>query len=149
MDEELIAPCGMNCGLCSGYLAFKYDVKGKGIRMPYCTGCRPRDKKCAFLKKKCKLLLENKVNYCYECHDFPCSILDHLDKSYQTNFRMSMIENLNYIKKYGINQFLDREYEKWKCIECGKVICCHNGICFNCGIDKLKGKKNKYRWEDN
>ncbi|MFC1995459.1 DUF3795 domain-containing protein [Chloroflexota bacterium] len=51
MNEELIAPCGMNCGICSGYLASKYDIKSKGIKMPYCIGCRPRDKKCAFLKK--------------------------------------------------------------------------------------------------
>ena len=61
---------------------------------------------------------------------------------------MSMIENLDYIKQHGLEQFLDREDEKWKCIECGKVICCHNGICFNCGIDKLINKKVKYRWED-
>jgi hypothetical protein len=44
--EKLIAPCGMNCGICSGYLASKYDIESKGIKMPYCIGCRPRDKKC-------------------------------------------------------------------------------------------------------
>ena len=149
MNVNLIAPCGMNCGICSGYLALKYDVKSKGIGMPYCAGCRPRDKKCAFLKKRCELLLENKVYYCYECNDFPCHLLIHLDNRYKANYRMSMVENLDYIKQHGIQQFLDKEDEKWKCIECGKVICCHNGICFNCGIDKLKNKKVKYRWEDN
>jgi hypothetical protein len=51
MKEELVAPCGMNCGVCSGYLAFGHDVKAQGIRMPYCKSCRPRDKKCTFLKK--------------------------------------------------------------------------------------------------
>ena len=117
--------------------------------MPYCAGCRPRDKKCAFLKKGCELLLENKVEYCYECPDFPCSKLRRLDKRYQANFKMGMIENLEYIKEHGINRFIDREYNKWKCMECDGVICCHSGICFNCGIEKLKNKKNKYRWEDN
>jgi hypothetical protein len=28
------------------------------------------------------------------------------------------------------------------------AIFCHNGICFNCGLDKLKNKEKLYRWED-
>jgi len=148
MNEELIAPCGMNCGICSGYLAFKHSLKSKGIRMPYCIGCRPRDKKCAFLKKRCNLLLSGQLQYCYECQDFPCERLRHLGKRYQSLYRMSMIENLRYIQKSGINKFLIKEQEKWKCSECGGVICCHNGICFNCGLDKLAKNKNRYRWED-
>lgn len=149
MNEELVAPCGMNCGICSGYLSFKHDVKSRGIKMPYCTGCRPRDKKCAFLKKRCDLLSKGKVKYCYECNDFPCKRLLHIDKRYKTLFRMSMIENLEFIKKNGIRKFLEREEERWKCPTCGGVICCHNGICFDCGLDKLRTNKKRYRWEDN
>ena len=148
MNEVLIAPCGMNCGICSGYLAHKYDAKSKGIRMPYCTGCRPRDKKCAFLKKRCNLLLSYKVQYCYECSDYPCERLRHIDNRYKKYFRMSMIENLEFIKENGIKQLLKKEQEKWKCPECEAVICCHNGICFNCGLDELRNKKKLYRWED-
>ena len=148
ISEELVAPCGMNCGICSGYLGLRRDVKDAGIRMPYCTGCRPRDKQCAFLKKRCDLLLNNGVEYCYECEDFPCTRLQHLDKRYRTFYRMSMIENLEYIKKKGIKEFLAREKEKWKCPKCGAIICCHNGICFNCGLDRLREKKKLYRWED-
>jgi hypothetical protein len=148
MNEELIAPCGMNCAICSGYLAFKHDVRSKGIRMPYCKGCRPRDKKCAFLKKECELLLNNKVHFCYDCDIFPCERLIHLDKRYRTNFKMSMIENLEFIKKNGIQKFLEKEEDKWKCPRCGGIISCHNGICFDCGLDELKNKGKLYRWED-
>jgi hypothetical protein len=149
MDIELIAPCGMNCGICSGYLAKKYDIRSKGVRMTYCAGCRPRDKQCAFLKKRCETLLNGQVQYCYECESYPCERLRHIDKRYfLSRFRMSMIENLEYIKEYGMEKFLEKEEEKWRCPECGGVICCHNGICFNCGLEKLKKKKNKYRWDD-
>jgi len=146
-SKELVAPCGMNCAICSGYLALKHEVKTKGIRMPYCKGCRPRGKICAFLKKKCELLLNNKVRFCYECKNFPCDKLLHLDKRYRTYFRMSMVENLKTIKEEGIQEFLKMEEEKWKSPECGGVICCHNGICFSCSLDKLKEKEKLYRWE--
>ena len=142
MNEELIAPCGMNCAICSGYLALKHDVKSKGVRMPYCKGCRPRAKKCAFLKKKCELLLNDKVRFCYECETFPCEVLERLDKRYNTLYRMSVIENLRTIKSKGIPAFLKKEKKKWKCPECAGTICCHNGICFDCGLDKLKKKKH-------
>ena len=145
---ELIAPCGMNCALCAGYLASKNDVKSKGIRMPYCAGCRPRNKQCAFLKKRCTKLLTNKVNYCFECKDFPCKNLEKLDKRYSTFFRMSMIENLQFIKDQGIARFIEQDMTTWKCPSCGETICCHNGICFSCDLDKLKSKKKVYRWED-
>jgi hypothetical protein len=146
-SKELVAPCGMNCAICSGYLALKHEVKTKGVRMPYCKGCRPRGKICAFLKKKCELLLNNKVRFCYECKNFPCDRLLHLDKRYRTYFRMSMVENLKTTKEEGIQEFLKMEEEKWECPECGGVICCHNGICFSCSLDKLKEKEKLYRWE--
>ncbi len=148
MEDKHVAPCGMNCGVCSGYLALKHDVKSKGIRMPYCAGCRPRDKKCAFLKKRCPLLLNGQIQYCYECQDFPCKRLRHFDQRYKTFFRISWIENLEYVKSNGIDQFLVKEQEKWKCPECGGVICCHNGLCFDCGLDALRQKQKKYRWEE-
>jgi hypothetical protein len=148
MEKVLIAPCGMNCGICSGYLALKNNVKSKGVRMSYCAGCHPRGKQCAFLKKRCAKLMNGKVQYCYECDEFPCHSLEHIDNRYRVLFKMSMVENLKYIKENGIAKLLEREEEKWKCPDCGGAICCHNGICFSCGLEKLKNKKKLYRWTD-
>src|SRR5512136_1645010 len=145
---ELIAPCGMNCGVCASYLAMKNDLKKKGFRKTYCAGCLPRSKNCAFIKKQCSLLGKGLVRFCYECADFPCRRLKALDKRYRTFYHMSMIENLEYIKERGIERFLEKEAEKWKCPECGEVISCHNGLCYSCGLDKLRQKKRRYRWEE-
>ncbi len=146
--EELIAPCGMNCNVCSEYLATQHDVKSKGIRMIYCTGCRPRDKKCAFLKKECKLLLNHTVQFCYECPQYPCEKLKHIDTRYRTYFRMSLLENLEDIKKNGMEKFLRTQEVKWRCPACRGAICCHNGLCFECDCNTLRNKKKRYRWED-
>ena len=40
---------------------------------------------------------------------------------------------------------LEKEVEKWRCPECDGEICCHNGLCLQCGIDTLRRNK-KYRW---
>jgi hypothetical protein len=61
---------------------------------------------------------------------------------------MSLIENLESIRGNGLSEFLKKEEEKWQCLKCGETICCHNGICFNCSLDRLKNKKKLYKWED-
>jgi hypothetical protein len=147
MNAELIAPCGMDCGICISYLAMQNDLNKKGFRKSYCAGCLPRGKNCAFIfmKKNCDLLGKGLVRFCYECQDFPCRRLKTIDKRYRTKYHMSMIANLEYIRDKGIGKFLEKEREKWRCPECGGVICCHNGLCLNCGLDKLLQKKT-YRW---
>jgi len=145
-NQDLIAPCGMNCGLCASFLALKNEVKAKGVKMPYCIGCRSRKKNCAFLKKHCSKLLKEEGTFCFECTSYPCDHLITLDSRYKARYRMSMIENLNFIKTEGMEKFLEKQDELWKCQDCGALICCHNGICFNCGLEELRIKKEKYRW---
>ncbi len=146
-SPELVAPCGMNCAICAQHLALVNDVRNKGIRMPYCEGCRTRDKKCALLKKRCEALMNNRVGYCYECNDFPCKGLKTIDKRYQANFRTSLIGNLEAIKSHGITKFLEEQSERWRCSKCGGTVCCHNGVCFNCGMSELKNREKLFRWK--
>jgi hypothetical protein len=58
-----------------------------------------------------------------------------------------MIENLEYIKKHGMDKFLGKEEEKWSCKECSEVKCCHNGLCMNCDLNTLRDNK-KYHWNE-
>ena len=146
-NPELVAPCGIYCSLCSGYLAMQHNLKNKGIRMTYCAGCRPRDKKCAFLKKKCQRLLNHTVQFCYECPTYPCTPLTHLDTRYRTFFHLSLLENLSSLKKNGIDAFLRSQEQTWRCPTCGGTICCHNGLCFLCDLERLRHKKQPYRWD--
>jgi len=134
--SELIAPCGMNCGICIAF--FGYTMKG-GKRKHLCNNCRSRDNahflrrgKCAFLKKHFDKLATKQIEYCYECTGFPCKNLEALDKRYRDKYGMSMIENLKYIQTNGIQQFLEHEEERWKCPTCGGIICVHNKICYSC-----------------
>jgi hypothetical protein len=126
---ELIAPCGMNCGICVSF--FGYTMEGKK-RKHACITCRSRVSRCAFVQQHCGKLATKQIKYCFECTDFPCANLRALDNRYRNKYGMSMIENLNYIKANGIKQFLKNEQERWKCPSCGGIICVHNGKCYTC-----------------
>ena len=129
LNAKLIAPCGMNCGICVSF--FGYTLNGRMRKHP-CKGCRTRNHKCAFLKKQCDKLATKQIEYCFECLDFPCEKLTMLDKRYRDKYGMSTIENLKYIQTRGIKQFLKNEQEKWKCPTCNGLICVHTKKCYAC-----------------
>jgi hypothetical protein len=137
--QGLIAPCGMNCGLCIAYLREKRP----------CGGCFKSDdenkpKVCRSCKiVNCFLLAETKSEFCYDCEKYPCARLKNLDKRYRKNYGMSMIENLTYIKKHGLDKFLKKEENKWKCGVCGAGLSVHRSFCLNC---KTKISKNSSKW---
>jgi len=139
-DKDLIAPCGMNCGICSAYLAYSRNIPRKKGKIVHCIGCRPRNKQCALLKKYCTKLKDGKIGFCFECSDFPCYRLSRLDKRYRKNFGMSMIENLKEIRSEGIDEFLKNQREKYRCPKCGGVTSIHNKKCFDC--EKIESCKS-------
>ena len=133
MNQDLIAPCGMNCGVCISYLAMTNDLKKKGFGKKYCAGCLPRGKNCVFMQKQCDRLGKGLVRFCYECDDFPCRRLKTLDKRYRTKYKVSPIANLQGIWKRGVRRFVAEETEKWVCPSCGGVLCMHEPRCRICG----------------
>lgn len=147
MKEDLIAPCGMNCNLCSAYQFRENDLNKQGFHKSYCPGCIPRGKNCTHLNNWCELLGKGKIRFCFECDKYPCKRLKALDKRYREKYHMSMIDNLNYIRENGIERFLIKEEIKWRCPKCGGTICCHNGLCLNCSFHTLLQNK-KYRWNE-
>ncbi|NJK85270.1 MAG: hypothetical protein HC906_04190 [Bacteroidales bacterium] len=82
----------------------------------------------------CELRTSGKTRsgFCYECLKFPCIRLRQLDKRYHTKYRMSMIENLEFIRDKGIEKFLEKEETRWNCIHCGAVVSVHRNFCLHC-----------------
>jgi hypothetical protein len=124
---SLIAPCGMNCGICMAYLREKNK----------CPGCRGVDTNKPITRvrckiKNCKIFRNGRAKFCFECGNFPCNNLQHLDTRYRTKYDMSMIENLENIKNFGIRKFLKNEDVRWTCSQCGGTICVHKGYCIDC-----------------
>jgi hypothetical protein len=128
---ELVAPCGMNCGVCKAYLAYSRGVLRKRGSVTHCSGCLPRNKNC-FIKRGCTKLSKNKVRFCFECENMPCSNLDRLDRRYRERYGMSMVGNLRELEENGLEAFLKKQETKYKCPECGDIISAHDGKCYVC-----------------
>ena len=129
---DLIAPCGMNCRLCWGYIREKNT----------CPGClriddqeSPKSKCCTTCKiRNCDQITKGKIKYCSDsCDSYPCTRLKQLDKRYRTKYGMSMINNLEMINEFGIRHFINNEKERWICPQCGEMICVHRPTCLSCG----------------
>jgi hypothetical protein len=133
----LIAPCGMNCGICKAYLAYSRGVPKQRGKVIHCSGCLPRHKNC-FIKRGCKKLAKNVFRFCFECEAMPCKNLGRVDRRYRKRYDMSMVENLRELKERGIEEFLRIQREKYKCPECGDVVSVHDGKCYACGHVKRK-----------
>ena len=115
MKKELIAPCGMNCGLCLHFLRAENKCAG-------CFSGRKVNDRC--IKCSIKLCKERQGEYCFNCEKFPCERLKRLDKRYQEKYGMSEIENLQMIKEKGIDCFLKKEEGKW--VNPDGVLCVHD-----------------------
>ncbi len=144
ISEELIAPCGMNCAICSRHLSYL-----NGLKRSQCIGCRPRNERCVYLFGKCLGInhtARGNAAFCFECSYYPCKQINRMDDRYRRNYKMSIKDNLEYIKKMGLSKFIEAQYEEYRCSRCGGLISIHNGKCFKCDpitrlIEKSKTKK--------
>ena len=126
IDASLLAPCGMNCLLCTRFLRAKEP----------CRGCLFTDenkpehcRKC--FKKDCTAA--RGITYCVECEEYPCRRMKYMEETYRTRYLMSLDENGRFALRYGPEAFMEREREKRACRKCGGVISIHERACSECG----------------
>jgi len=111
-----IGVCGLDCGLCP-----RYYTEGAS-RCPGCGGPNFLNKhpSCSFITCCVK---KNNFEVCAFCSAFPCSKFK-TDKEIQQFEGSSsyppykkIILNLNYIKDYGIEKFIDKQKKRIRLLE--------------------------------
>ena len=128
LRPETIAPCGMDCGVCTRHLRAQDACDGcRSSRLSkpkYCSVCRIRN---------CDEFALRGSTFCFECATFPCARLRRLDARYRGRYGMSMLENLARIRDGGLEAFVASEKTRWRCPECGALLCVHKPECLECG----------------
>lgn len=125
IEPIMFAPCGMNCLVCYRHCYHKKP----------CAGCRKSDLGKPEHCKKCKIkdcVAGKRLLYCYECTDYPCKQIKSLEKSYNTRYHASLMENSQMVKEQGLEKFMQQQKAKYLCPECGGIISIHDSECSEC-----------------
>ena len=107
--ENMIAPCGLNCSICSQALR----------KENLCTGClgpdQTKSEYCATMCKiaACDIRKSLADRFCDQCPQYPCSEMVEKEIWYANTYPMieSLLGNLSIIRKKGWKSFCRK---KWK-----------------------------------
>lgn len=140
VNPELLAPCGLYCGVCAVYIAtkdnnekFKERLTGVyniPIEQVHCRGCLSDDvivfcKVCAI--KKCV----NSKGYqgCHQCADFPC---EHIDKFIMPVGKKVIMRAIPQWRELGTERWVEAEEKRYHCPKCKFVLFRGAKKCRNC-----------------
>jgi len=148
IKKELLAPCGLYCGVCAVYIAHR-DNKQKfkeaivNVYRPYtkstqdihCTGCMSENldeifgwcKECSI--KSC--VKEKEILGCHECKEFPCKWIK--------NFPMAVGKKvitraIPFWREVGTEKYVEEEIKRYHCPECGNPLFRGAKRCNKCNI---------------
>lgn len=119
--SSLVAPCGLNCGICPVYLANQNPDLAKTIaernhitlEEAVCQGCHG-EKGCIKINGAtlCQTYdcvhNEKNLDFCYECDDFPCGKLAPCADRAKEIPHNTKIYNLLSIRKMGMDKWLEQ-----------------------------------------
>ena len=155
VNRNLVGRCGMFCGACGIYRAYKDDGElltrlANNFKCSpekvQCEGCMGLTSDC--WGNGCKIVqcLNNKgLQFCYECDEYEkktCEKYEKLAKDYLESGE-DIRASLTRIKAGETEEWLRESEQKYKCPQCGKPLPVYGtkGKCYHCGADL--GHKNR------
>jgi len=136
--SNLVGICGLYCGTCPSYLAYRKNDTGyvkkrakekgytiEGLRCDGCLSDKVADhcKDCRHGFRSCAA--EKHVNWCFECEEFPCQRLKDFTGIHIINgisHHEHVIDDLQYMKQHGIEEWIKIKDKASRCTGCGEVL---------------------------
>lgn len=134
IERKYLAPCGINCKLCSRHM----DKK-----RPPCLGCLSGGSPTSTHCKTCRIKLcafEQSLQYCFECDKFPCKRIKPLEKRYREHYGVLLLEIAQIARRDGVDTLLKQQLAAHACPDCGGLISLHTRQCSECGRQHPIGK---------
>jgi len=152
VNKNLVGRCGLYCGACIIYRAYKDSEKLRRIvaekencrhEQIRCEGCQTVlangwDVEGQEWGKNCRIVMcleAKRMDFCYECDEYPNCKKFHLIADSCSKYGENLIENLNKIKAGRAEEWLEEEERKWRCQKCGKPISMHLTQCHWCDVN--------------
>jgi hypothetical protein len=155
---HLAAACGTYCGACPAYLAkhgedeqIKMKLQKRSSSGPtkaqkgippsnwmdglLCDGCLSGGVLAAHCKT-CNIRLHaaNKQNdsRCTDCEELPCYRITNLINMGLYLHRKEYLPNLKKIREMGVQKWVEKEEERWRCQKCGFPMSWYDAECARC-----------------
>jgi hypothetical protein len=141
INKELLAPCGLYCGVCSIRMAHRdknqklkerlaplYGVSPEGIR---CQGCLSSEvfAYCTICPiKSCSQ--EKGYEGCHECHEFPC---EHIHNFPVPVGKKVILRAIPQWRDLGTETWVEAEENRYQCPGCGNPLFRGANRCRRCG----------------
>jgi hypothetical protein len=157
--EHLAAACGTYCGACPAYIAKhgtdeqKQLIQKKksafGLGIPpsnwmdglLCDGCLSGGQLAAHCQRcNIRLCAANKQNdsRCSDCEELPCYRITNLINMGGYLHRKEYLPNLEKIREMGVQKWVKKEEERWRCPKCGMPMSWYDTGCAGCGEPRSK-----------
>jgi hypothetical protein len=127
VKKELVAPCGLYCGVCGVYIAHRddnikfkerlatfYDVPVEEIA---CEGCLSG--RLFFYCRVCPIrscILGKGIEGCHQCADFPCQLVE--DFPLEVGKKV-ILRAIPAWRELGTERWLEEEERRYICPHCG------------------------------
>jgi predicted RNA-binding Zn-ribbon protein involved in translation (DUF1610 family) len=144
LNHDLIAPCGLYCGVCAIYIAhrdnnhkfkerlanlYKGNVAGKGT-LPNSENLSADDIRChgclsdeRFMHcHQCEIRNSTKekgFTGCHQCDEFPCH---HIESFPMTVGKRVILRAIPYWRKVGTEKWIQDEESRYICPNCGNKV---------------------------
>jgi hypothetical protein len=144
MNQELISPCGLYCGVCAIYIAHRDDnqklkerlvnlykggTPGKGT-LPHAENLSTEDIKCRgclsdeqFMHcRQCDIRAcseERGYTGCHQCDEFPCRFIEEFP---MTVGKKVILRAVPYRREVGTEQWIQDEESRYICPQCGNTV---------------------------
>ncbi len=141
VNPDLVAPCGLYCGVCAIYMAhrdgnqklkerlvglYQGRIPGKGV-LPKAEGLTADDIRCRgclsdelfMYCQQCEIRACTKAKGytgCHQCHDFPCS---HVEDFPMAVGKKVILRAIPYWREVGTEKWIRDEEARYICPQCG------------------------------
>jgi len=136
INPEYVAPCGLYCGVCriryasqeNNLMYLERLAKIYARQFPWIATVPPRELLCDGCLstrrfpfcQKCSIrdcAQQKGIRGCYECHDFPCALIDEFPMPVG---KKVILRTIPFWRTYGTEQWVATEEKRYRCPECGQ-----------------------------
>lgn len=140
VNPNLLAPCGLYCGVCGIYYADKQENEILKQKLAKAYWCQPEQIKCDgclsenkyFFCETCKIrscVTEKGISGCHQCADFPCDNITNYPFPVAKEF---MLKSIPARQERTDEEWVEWEENNWTCSSCGAKMFRGAKRCPNC-----------------